>query len=339
MTPYVLSALPSNSLRMPMAGSSISRTLRKATVLLAASIVLPAFAATELGNSAQQRSRTNPPPATAVTAPATSTSTASGRVVPSPIYGVTVDDVSGIDSITQSLSRLSKKPTTRIVFDEFVDPSYYRNPAVQINKVSYVMGEVLDSFYVPQYSVPAYVDRTRQYLAALSDVVDIWEIGNEINGEWLGNNADVVAKMTGAYDLVKSQAKTTALTLYYNQGCWERSSNEMFTWSEANVPARMKQGLDYVFISYYEDDCNGLKPDWQAVFQKLSVMYPNSKIGFGEVGTARKAKKAEYLTRYYDMKINVPKYVGGHFWWYFRQDMVPYTKALWNTLNTAITTP
>ncbi|MDB5869473.1 MAG: putative transrane protein [Polaromonas sp.] len=337
MNSYVHS---SYSLRMPMAGSSISRALRRATVVLAASIVLPSFAATELGNAAQQTSRTRQPAATTTTAaPATSTSTASGRVVPTPLYGVTVDDVSGLDSITQSLSRLAKKPTTRIVFDEFVDPGYYRNPAVQINKVSYVMGEVLDSFYMPQYSVPAYVDRTRQYLAALSDVVDIWEIGNEINGEWLGNNADVVAKMTGAYDLVKSQAKTTALTLYYNQGCWERSSNEMFRWTDTNVPYRMKQGLDYVFISYYEDDCNGLKPDWQAVFQKLSVMFPNSKIGFGEVGTAKKTNKAAYLTRYYTMKITAPRYVGGHFWWYYRQDMVPYTKALWSTLNTAISAP
>ena len=265
--------------------------------------------------------------------------TASGRVVPTPLHGVTVDDISRLSDITTSLSRLSKMPTTRIVFDENVEPAYYRNAAVAINKVSYVMGEILDSFYVNTVTVPGYIDRTKNYLNALSDVVDIWEVGNEINGEWLGANADVVAKMEGAYDLVKSQSKTAALTLYYNQDCWSRKSNEMFTWANANVPYRMKQGLDYVFISYYEEDCNGLKPDWPTVFQKLSVMFPNSKIGFGEVGTSSRTKKAEYLTRYYDMKINVPKYVGGHFWWYYRQDMVPYTKALWNTLNTAISTP
>lgn len=270
---------------------------------------------------------------------ATPTSTSSGRIVPTPLYGVTVDDISRLPDITQSLGSLSKKPTTRIVFDENVDPSYYRNAAVAINKVSYVMGEILDSFYVKTYSVQAYTDRTRQYLNELSDVVDIWEVGNEINGEWLGSNADVVAKMTNAYDLVKSQNKAAALTLYYNQDCWSKRSNEMFTWANANVPYSMKQGLDYVFISYYEEDCNGLKPDWPAVFQKLSVMFPRSKIGFGEVGTSNRTKKAEYLTRYYTMKINVPNYVGGHFWWYFRQDMVPKTKALWSTLNSAISAP
>ena len=110
----------------------------------------------------------------------------------------------------------------------------------------------------------------------------------------------------------------------------------MFTWADANVPARMKQGLDYVWVSYYEEDCNNLKPDWNAVFKKLSVMFPNAKIGFGEVGTSKKARKADYLQRYYSLKPPVANYVGGHFWWYYKQDMVPHTKALWNTLNTAI---
>ena len=323
-------------------GFSFLQTLRSATVLIAATTALTGFAnALELGNRAQQSSRTNqtakPAPAPAPVKAATST--ASGRAVPSPIYGVTVDDISGLNEITKSLSKLSKMPTTRIVFDENVAPSYYRDATVAINKVSYVMGEILDSYYVKTLTVPGYLDRTSQYLNALGDVVDIWEVGNEINGEWLGNNADVVAKMSGSYDMVKSQNKTAALTLYYNQDCWSKPSNEMFTWANANVPSRMKQGLDYVFISYYEADCNGLKPNWPAVFQKLATMFPNSKIGFGEVGTSTRAQKADYLTRYYTMKINVPKYVGGHFWWYFRQDMVPSTKPLLNTLNSAISAP
>ena len=214
--------------------------------------------------------------------------------------------------------------------------SYYRSAAVAINKVSYVMGEILDSQYMDTETVQGYLKRAENYYATLGDVVDIWEIGNEINGEWLGSNADVVAKMTGAYDIAKGQGRQTALTLYYNQDCWSKRSNEMFTWAQANIPERMKQGLDYVLVSYYEEDCNNLKPDWNTVFKKLSVMFPNSRIGFGEVGTSKDARKAEYLQRYYALKPPVPNYVGGHFWWYYKQDMVPHTKALWNTLNTAI---
>ena len=336
----------------PCSSSWISRTLRSATVLVAATGALTAFGATwEYGNRTQrnryQAPTTTPtttptataPTATATTIPSTTpTSTASGRTVPTPLHGVTVDDVSSLTNITQSLSKLAKMPTTRIVFDENVAPSYYRKAAVAISKVSYVMGEILDSQYMNTVTVPGYIDRTKQYLSALSDVVDIWEIGNEINGEWLGTNADVVAKMTGSYDLVKSQNKTAALTLYYNQDCWSKPANEMFTWANANVPYRMKQGLDYVLVSYYEEDCNGLKPDWTTVFQKLHVMFPNSKIGFGESGTTT-TDKAAYLTRYYTMKVNVPNFVGGYFWWYASEDVVPYTKALWSTLNSAISAP
>lgn len=264
------------------------------------------------------------------------------------IWGVTVDSVSNLKAITTSLSKLSSKPTTRIVFDEHVPASDYANAVTAIKKVSFVMGELLDSSAMAQYSTQEYLSRTTEYLNAFggSGKVDIWEIGNEINGEWLcqeGANhctatqtAAVVAKMSGAYNLVKQAGGKTALTLYYNQDCWADQKNEMFTWTTANVPATMKSGLDYVLVSYYEDDCNNLQPNWQSVFTKLGAMFPNSLIGFGEVGTAKKSRKVKYINRYYRMQLNVPRFIGGYFWWYYKQDMVPYTKSYWKVLNDAI---
>ncbi|MDC8758297.1 hypothetical protein [Janthinobacterium fluminis] len=256
--------------------------------------------------------------------------------ITAPLTGVTIDGISNLAATISSLNSISKVPTTRIVFDEYVPANSYLSATTQIRNVSYVMGELLDSFYVRHYSVQAYLDRTTEYLNTLGNQVDIWEVGNEINGEWLGSNVDVVAKMSGAYDLVKARGKLTELTLYYNKNCWSNPANEMFTWAQNNIPARMKQGLDYVLVSYYEDDCNGLQPDWPTVFNQLHAMFPNSKIGFGEVGTAIASRKAEYVRRYYSKQINVPNYVGGYFWWYFRQDMVPNTKPLLQTLNDAI---
>jgi hypothetical protein len=256
--------------------------------------------------------------------------------LPVPLYGVTIDDISELPSIIESLRRLARKPTARIVFDETVGPAYYRNAAAQMATVSYLMGEILDSAYVRKISVSGYLRRTTRYLDSMGDIVHIWEVGNEVNGEWLGKTENVVAKISGAYDLVKARGKTAALTLYYNEDCWARPANEMFTWAQANIPDRMKKGLDYVFISYYEEDCNELRPDWPTVFAKLAAMFPNSRIGFGEVGSSDPDRKAELLTRYYTMKIDQPNYVGGYFWWYYREDMVPWTEPLWNTLNTAI---
>jgi hypothetical protein len=258
------------------------------------------------------------------------------RPLPDPIYGVTVTAIDHLLAIVTSLDSLAHMSTTRIVFDEFVPAAQYVNAVNKIYPVSYIMGELLDSVYVKQYSVDQYRARTVEYLNTLGPKVDIWEIGNEINGEWLGSTASVVQKMKAAYGLVKQRGGRTALTLYYNQDCWEDPSHEMFRWAQEHVPDSLKQGLDYVLVSYYEDDCNGLQPDWSDVFNRLGSMFPNSKIGFGEVGTARKAYKEEYINRYYTMTIDHPNYIGGYFWWYFKQDMVPKTHYLWSVLNNAI---
>lgn len=252
------------------------------------------------------------------------------------IFGLTLDAVNGLARIDTALARLCKKPTTRIVFDEWVAATDYTQAVNEIKKYSFVMGELLDSYYVGQYTIPQYTARAIEYLNTLGTKVDIWEIGNEINGEWLGVTADVVVKMDTAYKIFKAAGKKTALTLYYNKDCYSNAKNEMFYWVNKNVKQELRNGLDYVWISYYEDDCNNYQPDWQKVFDSLHVLFPNSKIGIGECGTLTASKKAEYINRYYRMNITTPNYVGGYFWWYFKQDCVPYTNALWTTFNNAI---
>jgi len=204
--------------------------------------------------------------------------------------------------------------------------------------VADLMGEILDSAYVRRFTVARFQQRVNDYLNTWGRLVKIWEICNECNGEWLGRTNDVVAKMTYAYDAAKTRGFTTALTLYYNQDCWSNPANEMFRWTSSNVPSRMRAGLDYVFISYYEDDCNGLQPDWQQVFDRLGAMFPSARIGFGEIGThgtETEREKAACIQRYYRLQISHPRYVGGYFYWWFSEDMVPFTRYLWGALNSS----
>jgi len=258
------------------------------------------------------------------------------RSVSEPLYGVTIDGITPLKKIINSITALPKKMTVRVVFDEWVPAQAYTDALKALYQDSYIMGEILDSFYVKDYSLQQYHDRVTEYLDAHGDKVDIWEIGNEVNGEWLGDPDDVVIKIEDAYHLARSRGYRTALTLYYNEGCWKHSWEDMFNWVETRLTAEIRAGLDYVLVSYYEEDCNNLKPDWQSVFDRLGQLFPQSKLGFGEVGTSRRSKKAAYLKRYYGMKIDHPRYVGGHFWWYFRQDMVAKTKPLWSTLETVL---
>ena len=261
------------------------------------------------------------------------TNTEELRILLHPLYGITIDSVEPLDLIVDSISSLSKRPTTRVVFDKWAPASDYIQALNALYPNSYIMGELLDSFDVQDYTTQQYRERVKEYLDAHGNKVDIWEIGNEVNGEWLGNPGQVVSKIENAYHQVNARGYRTALTLYYNKNCWKYASEEMFNWAETRLSADLRKGLDYLLVSYYEEDCNNLKPDWQSVFNQLGEIFPSARLGFGEVGIKDKARKAEYLEDYYTIKIDHPRYVGGHFWWYYKQDMVSKTKPLWLTLD------
>src|SRR5260370_3943045 len=122
-----------------------------------------------------------------------------GRTVPTPIYGVTFDDVSNSNAEVNSLQNLVRVPTVRIVFDKGTSASYYKGPIQQFRPVSYVMCELVDSYYMKRFrTISAVQSWTNSYVNTLGSLVDIWEIGNEINGDWLGSNA--FGKMAAMYD-------------------------------------------------------------------------------------------------------------------------------------------
>ncbi len=253
------------------------------------------------------------------------------------IYGVTLDAVNNLNSIVATLGRHSQRMTTRIVFDEWMPVTNYTNTVNRIDSVSDIMGELLDSYYVRDYTLQQYKDRADEYIPALGSKVDIWEVGNEVNGEWLGPRDSVMAKIYYAFARAKKLNYKTAITLYYNHDCWSNPRNEMFRWVNETLYSKMRQGVDYVLVSYYEDDCNNYQPNWQEVFDSLHVLFPNSKLGIGECGTRFSDRKVEYINRYYSMNITTPNYVGGYFWWYYKKDCVPWnTKPLWQVLDNAI---
>jgi hypothetical protein len=110
------------------------------------------------------------------------------------------------------------------------------------------------------------------------------------------------------------------------------------------VPAAVRNGLDYLLLSYYEDNCSGIRPGaatWTAYFAQLHNLYPHALLGFGEVGmdnpaTISTLAAAQSLLYYYSLPINLSYYEGGYFWWYYDEDCLPLaTKPLWGTLQSA----
>ncbi len=279
-----------------------------------------------------------------------------------PMYGITLDTVSHFRKTLASLKNLPYKPTVRVVFDMGTPASDYRRKLVKLHKVAYVMGEVMDSYYFPT-DLSTYKARTQELVGQLGDVVDIWEIANEINGEWLrphpnGNDATVQVEETdigqmvaAANAIVKQAGGRTAITLYYNDdgkgsNCWQKPVDDWHTWPANFLPASVRNQADYAFFSYYPyKDCPHLQPSWENDFQTLGNLFPNARLGFGEMGTSQKSAawsiQSNLLTSYYTMidTIQNPRYVGGVFWWYYAEQMVPwngnrYWQLLDNTLST-----
>jgi hypothetical protein len=268
------------------------------------------------------------------------------RPLPGTLYGVTADRISGLSQLVAGARHLPDRPVTRLYFDAAEPPAYYGGAVTALRPVSYLMGELLDSSDEARISLAAYRVRVRAYLAAFGRDIDLWEIGNEVNGDWTGPYATVEAKLTAAYGEVSAQGEPTALTLSYNAGCGDGPAElSPLAFSRRYVPPSVRAGLRYVFLSYYEDDCGGIRPTaavWTAYFRALHQLYPHARLGFGEIGldqpvTAATLPVAVAMLRYYyGLPIRLPYYAGGYFWWYYAEDCLPYGRgALWPALRAA----
>lgn len=260
------------------------------------------------------------------------------------IFGVTVDDSwygeIEPEAITDALRSMPIKPTVRIVMTDDIPIAEYRELFAAVSAVAIVMAEPVDSYYMREYpDVESYFERFRTAYEILAPYVDIWEIGNEINGvAWIRQDPDlIVAKTLAANNYIKSRGGKTALTLYYA----DPADQDLFAWLARYLPEQLSGNVDYAFISYYEDDNNGYLPDWDQVFRSLERAFPNSKIGIGECGnTAQDAtveSKIMMAKAYYGMERFGDRFVGGFFWWNWVRDCVPYQEnPVYTAINSSI---
>jgi hypothetical protein len=269
---------------------------------------------------------------------------------------VTIDDgwndtSANRSAIITALQACPVKPTVRIVMDKTQTPGGYASLFQAIHNVAYVMACPVDSDYMLSYkTVDAYRQRFVDSVAALEPYVDLWEIANEINGEgpnagqgtasdpaWMGNGTTArqfnANKMYAAYSYLHSLGLKTVLTPYeFAPDCgYNGNTPTMEAWLKTYVPADMKAGIDYVMVSYYEDDNFGYQPNWQSVFNSLQTIFPTARLGFGECGNtsdnATTQSKIAMVHRYYQKPKYVPNYVGGYFWWNWVQDCVLNSNA------------
>jgi hypothetical protein len=317
--------------------------------------------------------------------------------IPLPVHGVTIADfsfsgavqdirvTSYLDEVVTSLNNLTDRPTARITFTlcavgddgscSSPSPASAYTSAIQTLKSQtrppFLLGEVLDSSYQGCFTVATAQARWNDYVSTLGSYVDVWEVGNEINGNWLDSadaggtskiscpwttpattDANVVTDMINAYNIVKAAGKLAEMTLYYpgaGSSCDSPAAFDPITWTEAHVPLNMRNGMDYVFVSYYHQDCTGgtdpTAASWGTFFTQVQNLFPNAKIGFGEWGYSTKkvtgSKLATLLSQGYSMDpYPLPfsaNWVSGVFFWEWADLAVPYNSSsgsVWEEVNT-----
>lgn len=271
------------------------------------------------------------------------------------IYGVMLDIIVYFDKIIILLQKLFYWFIVCVVFDLGIIVVDYYLVLVKLYQVVYVMGEIFDlfEFFIDLVS---YKVCMQNFVFGFNGFVDVWEIVNEINGEWLwlyfsGSvvMVDVEEVVIGqmvvvVYSIVKGVGGKIVIMFYYNDdskgiNCWEKLQDYWKIWFISFFFIIVCQQIDYVFFSYYlYKDCFNFKFFWNVDFVVLEIIFFNVKVGFGEIGIFSKLVfyfvQLNLIIIYYLM-VNFSIdfcFVGGFFWWNYVEQMVFYIIIYWMLL-------
>lgn len=281
------------------------------------------------------------------------------RTPEEPLRGVTLESVRHLGAIEQALARHSFRPTARIVFQRHAGPARYARAVRRLDDVAHLMGEVLDSTAVRRTSVREYRSRTRAFVRRFGSRLDFYEIGNELNGEWLGRPRTINAKVAAAYDVVEEQHAGLGLRSVITLNYWPSRDCYAHEWEATlpfarRMPARVRHGVDVVLLSFYETACSPRAhpsaDQLGSTLRALTRIFPAAQVGIGELGAQGRADGLprdptlaekqrigrRYVGMHHRLRADVgPRYLGGYFWWYYATDAVPWDRprSLWPTLE------
>ena len=210
-----------------------------------------------------------------------------------------------------------------------------------------IMGQLFDSTdqaKIPLQQFKKLVDRAISYPGF--EKFSAWEVGNEVNGGWLGN--EMTEKIEYASQKVKSlyPDKTVCLTFYW-YSMQDSMQTSLFNWIDNHITQTIRDNIDCVTLSIYVDQ-QPLGFLWDMVMSKLSETFPDKEVMVGELAftdpgieeffregpahlTDEEAAKI-YVVNRYASAFATPAAIGGGFWWYYDSEMVG-RQPLWHTLR------
>jgi hypothetical protein len=272
----------------------------------------------------------------------------STRATSRPHWGVTFDSVSGgsgdLATVRDLVGGDTRDGWVRIVFDRSQSASSYVDEVNAARALGlHVTGMILDSMDMKAVGIGEWQSRVNSYVGTLP-AVEEWEVGNEVNGNWLGS--DVAAKVNYAASYVKAHTGArTLLTLYWQLG-EDDAEHSMFTWLRANAGPAGMGAIDDVGISLYPED-HPMGAAFDRAMATLHEAAPGKRImvtelgywspdldhtwSWGPTGDPTGAARRQVASLYQSAVMGYPYSGGGAYWWYYLADALPKNQ-LWSTL-------
>lgn len=275
-----------------------------------------------------------------------------------PMRGVTLESIEDFPASYEVITDSEETLTVRVVLDAERDLRDYQEVIASLSSVAVVMVQLLDSEELGAVSAEAYAARAAAAVELFGNDVSVWEIGNELNGEWVGDNPEEInRKVLAAYDVIRASGGSSAITLNYWSGpdCYTKPWEATMDYARA-MPTELTT-VDYIFLSVYETACSPPQQpsanELGATLQQLGEIFPQASLGIGEIGAQgvedglatdpNLDQKRDIAQRYYGMHQELQRqlgerFVGGYFWWYFKRDAVDPEEAesLWPKLESVL---
>jgi len=237
----------------------------------------------------------------------------------------------------------------RLVMDEVGNSDFAKVRTVlnyATSKQVQTLGQLFDSSVQSSLSLTAFKAAVDKALAYPDfDKFTAWEVGNEVNGGWLGSGMS--AKIAYASAQVKAKTQKKVYLTFYWYGIEDTLQTSLFNWIDANITPEMHANIDGVALSIYIDQ-QPLGFSWDLVMTRLAALFPGKAIMVGELGFIDPSVKTIfregpvtpsdnaggqlYIDNRYPASFGTANAVGGNFWWFYDQQMAG-RQPLWNALH------
>jgi len=214
------------------------------------------------------------------------------------VWGVSIGEASaaGYQQKIDDLVALIPRPQhrwARLIMDQ-TSNAYFNSVGALLNYASQhqvkTMGQLFDSSIQRSLSLSTFQARVNAALGRADfRQFTAWEVGNEVNGGWLGTgmNAKIAYAAQAIQSNVYHKDKPVCLTFYW-YGMEDTKKSSLFNWIDTNIikstyKNQIIDNIDCVALSIYTDQ-QPLGFSWDMVMNKLSSLFPGKQVMIGELG-------------------------------------------------------